>query len=412
MNILCISYDGATEPIPQSQVLSYLRQIDKKGMQFFWLSFEKKKSTLRSAREREVFKKELIRNNIRWSGLSYHKRPYILAKIFDILCGVFYASYLVIRYKIKIVHGRGEVSSFIGYILKRIFKLKFIYDRRGYMAEDYVEGGMWRSREGLFYRLLNGIDQTLLKSCDSVVVLTERIRRILIEADEELAKKIHTIPCCVDLQRFRYDNKNTSDLRDQLKLNEKFIFVYPGSLGTWYMLDEMIDFFKYSKVKIANAHFLILTMSDHRIAKEAIARKGQQLADFTILNIPFSEIHSYICLADIALIFIKPIFSKLSSSPTKFAECLACGLPVVINSNIGDCDGLVKTNRIGSIVEGFNPEPYKNSFDELTRLLEKKQELRQRCRKAAEEYYSLDEGAARYSSIYSKLLNNTDGLKQ
>ena len=77
MKVLCISYDGATEPIPQSQVLAYLREISEKGIEFYWLSYEKIDSSLRVTKNRKSFKKELLKSNIRWSGLSYHKRPYL-----------------------------------------------------------------------------------------------------------------------------------------------------------------------------------------------------------------------------------------------------------------------------------------------------------------------------------------------
>lgn len=406
--ILYISYDGATEPIPQSQVLAYLRQINKNGINFCWLSFEKNNSPLRVKEKRKSFEMELLKDNIRWFGLYYHKQPYLMAKIFDILNGIIYGSYLIVKQRIKIVHGRGEVSSFICYFLKRIFGLKFIYDRRGYMADDYVQGGMWKRGKNILYALLKSIDRKLLLSADAVVVLTERIARILVKENAWLADKIYTIPCCVDLDRFKFSEEESTAKRKllaKLKLENKFIFMYLGSLGTWYMLEEMIDFFIASKDKIPNAHFLILTMSDHTIAREAIARKKQISSDFTILNIPHSVMPEYIGLASVALIFIKPVFSKLSSSPTKFSECLACGVPVIINSNIGDCDELIRKNNIGVVADKFEDSIYRKALDELTALMEDDLGLRRRCRQVAEEFFPLKRGVNSYTSIYLKLLN-------
>lgn len=403
MKVLYISYDGATEPIPQSQILTYLRQINKNGIEFYWLSFEKPNSSLRLKDRRELFKAELLRDGIKWFGLSYHKRPYLLAKIFDISAGVCYASYLISKYKISILHGRGEIPSFICMILKRIFKSHFIYDRRGYMAEDYVEGGMWKSRKSFLYRLLKFIDKKLLLSSDVIVVLTERIRDILVKENIEIGNRIHVIPCCVDLDKFKYNATKDKRLLSELKLQGKFIFIYLGSLGTWYLIKEMVDFFTIAKTQIPDSHFLILTMSDHNIARKILHIKGQTEADFTILNSPPSSVQDYLSLADAALIFIKPVFSKLSSSPTKFAECLSCGLPVVINSNIGDCDRLIRSNRIGIIVEEFSNNNYRKAVEELKLLMNAGEDFRERCRKAAEDYYSLNLGVSRYSRIYKGL---------
>ncbi|UCB56954.1 MAG: glycosyltransferase [Candidatus Omnitrophota bacterium] len=404
MKVLYISYDGAAEPIPQSQVLTYLKEINKKGVAFYWLSFEKRDSPLRSAEKRKAFREELLKSNIRWFSLPYHKRPYLLAKIFDILSGILYSSYLVIRCKINIVHGRGEVSSFMCLILKKcLFKLKFIYDRRGYMAEDYVEGGMWKGRGSPFYRLLKFIDKSLLSSSDAVVVLTERIKKILIGENDKIADKISTIPCCVDLKKFRYNSSKNIKLLTDLKLQDKFVFIYLGSLGTWYLLNEMVDFFILAKRQIPNAHFLILSMSEHSVVRDVFFRKSQTEEDFTLLKSPPGLVQNYISLADAALIFIKPVFSKLSSSPTKFAECLSCGLPVVINSNIGDCDELIRPNRIGVIVDKFDNHGYQKALEKLKGLMDEGQILRQRCRKVAEDFYPLSLGAEKYWRLYRKI---------
>jgi glycosyltransferase involved in cell wall biosynthesis len=171
------------------------------------------------------------------------------------------------------------------------------------------------------------------------------------------------------------------------------------------MLEEMIDFFMVSKDRIPNAHFLILTMSDHGIVSEAIDKKRQSLSDFTILNIPHSAMPDYIGLSSVALIFIKPIFSKLSSSPTKFSECLGCGIPVIINSNIGDCDELIRNNSTGVIVDKFENTSYKKALEELLVLMQDNSGLRRRCRELAEDFFPLKRGVDAYDSIYLKLLD-------
>ena len=46
------------------------------------------------------------------------------------------------------------------------------------------------------------------------------------------------------------------------------------------------------------------------------------------------EVPRYLKAADVAISFIKPCYSKQSSSPTKIAEYLASGLPVVCNAGL------------------------------------------------------------------------------
>ena len=66
------------------------------------------------------------------------------------------------------------------------------------------------------------------------------------------------IPCCTDENLFQ--SKNISDKREELGIKkDDFILSYVGSIGTWYMLDEMLDFFKVLNEKKPNAKFLFIT---------------------------------------------------------------------------------------------------------------------------------------------------------
>lgn len=402
ITIFYISYDGALEPIPQSQVIPYLKELSKEGFIFHWLSFDKPNPE--DFKRKEELRQDLLRHGIFWHSLTYYRRPYLMAKIFNILCGIMITSFYVLKYNIPVVHCRSEVSATIGSIVKLIFRRKVIYDRRGFMAEDYVEGGMWRSRKSFLYKLLIFIDNTLLRFSDRIVVLTYKMKDWLITNRSVARDKITVIPCCVDLSKFA-DLQNTR-LRAQLGFNGKFIFAYSGSLGTWYLMEQMIDFFLIVKQSIPKAHFLVLTMSDHLLAKNIFRKKSIDADDFTILSVIPNDIPKFVHCADAAICFIKPVLSKVASSPTKFAEFLASGIPIVINSGIGDCDEVVERDRVGIIIRNFSHPDYKNCTNQLLSLMEEKEALKKRCAETARKYFSLTDGAKKYNSVYQSLMQS------
>lgn len=397
--VLYISYDSALEPIPQSQVIPYLRELSKYGYIFHWLSFDKT-STLGFKKKIKKMKEHLIKNDIFLHSLAYYRRPYLISKLFNILTGVFVSFFYVLKYDISFIHCRSEVASLIGIIIKTIFRKKILYDRRGFMAEDYVEGGMWKSRVSFLYKLLIFIDNRLLLYSDEVIVLTHKMKDWLISNRPWTINKIKVIPCCVDFSRFIYNN---GSIKNELGLKGKFLFVYSGSLGTWYLLNEMIDFFITAKKIIPNAHFLILTISDQGIAKNAIERKKAKIEDFTIKCAPFEEVHRFLQDVDASICFIKPVISKIASSPTKLAEFLASGIPVVINSGIGDCDEIIKKENIGVIVKDFTNDDYEVSVHNLLLLMRENSVLKNKCIESARKYFSLGNGVAKYNEIYKTL---------
>lgn len=414
MKALFISYNGALEPLMQSQGIPYLKGLSCKGVKCFLLTFEKASRRERYFKEKiNKLKGELKDNNIKWNSLKYHKNPTFPATIFDIFMGIIIGLNLIVSKKIDIIHARATVPAVIGFVLAKLTGKKFLFDVRGLMAEEYVDGGIWR-RGSLLYKLTLFFEKYLLCRADFLVVLSENIKIFLMKTDylskHYRGKKpdIAVIPCCVDLERFNRLNSSVEQLRKKHGLTKKFVFLYIGSLGTWYLLDEMIDFFLAAKTIIHNAHFFILTQSDKKIVKNAWKKRNLSFDEITIEEAEFEDMPSYINLADVGIFFIKPVFSKRFSSPTKFAEYLACGLPVSINAGIGDTDGVVEKHKIGVVIDEFSRESYLSKINNLMEMMKDKNLLSEKCHWVAENKFSLKRGIAQYYYIYSKLFSRIE----
>jgi glycosyltransferase involved in cell wall biosynthesis len=100
--------------------------------------------------------------------------------------------------------------------------------------------------------------------------------------------------------------------------------------------------------------------------------------------------------------FIRPTPAKRASCPTKFAEGLAVGLPIVCNRGIGDLDEIVEHERIGILVNAFSEFGYREAGQRLRDLLGDPQ-LTERCRGVAEVSYSLNRGVNTYCDLYRAL---------
>ncbi len=397
---LFISYNGALEPLMQSQAIPYLKGLSEKGVGSFLLTFEKTKDKERIRN----LKRELESYNIEWHAFRYHKRPSVPATLLDIFIGIVAGLCLVISKKIDIIHARATVPAAMAYVIAKITRKKFIFDVRGLMAEEYADGGIWR-RESLRHKCTLYFQKLFLKSADELVVITENIKNFLYESDylDKKNKKISVVSCCVDTGRFRKASSRNEALRQKFGLMGKFVFLYIGSVGTWYMLREMMDFFIATKSVISNSHFLILTHVDKDMAKRVRDEKGLSSKDITIDEAGFNDMPEYINLADVGIFFIKPVFSKRSSCPTKFAEYLSCGLPLVINSKIGDTDNIVKERKLGVVIDDFDKDSYLSGLRELSVLMKEKELLTKRSRMTAEELFSLEKGVSVYFDIYRRL---------
>ena len=406
--VLFISYNGMLEPLGQTQVLPYLRALAKRGVQFTLLSFERAPAFAPEGVEKcHALRRELHEQGIEWHWLPYHQRPSVPATIYDVLAGIRKAGSLVQQNKIEMVHARGHIPATIALALKKRFGARMIFDLRGLMAEEYVDAEHWR-KDSLPYRLTKSTERQILGATDGIVTLTERIWPIIRDWEGLRGRSPHheVIPCCVDLERFRFDEGERVRRRGELGLADEFTIVYSGSLDGWYLTEKMADFFASLVRRNSRAHLLWLTTGSHERVRELLKGRGVGADLFSVLAVAAHEVPSYLAAADAGLSFIKRCVSKLASSPTKNGEYLACGLPLIINTGIGDSDALVNDWRAGVLVSDFTEDQYALAADSIEAMAAAPG-ARAKARRVAEQLFDLESVAAeRYASLYERVLSS------
>lgn len=406
--VLYISYNGMLDPLGQSQVLPYLRELAARGVRFTLLSFERSKAfDVNGESACKKLRATLAAENIEWHWLKYHQRPSLPATVYDVISGIRYAAKLVRQNRIEMVHARGQIAAAIALRLKQRFGLKLIFDIRGLMAEEYFDAGHW-SRNSIPYRLTKTMERRVLAAADGVVTLTERIWPIVKEWKGLRGREVvhEIIPCCTDLELFKFSQEEREQRREELNVSDRFVVVYSGSIDGWYLTERMADFFVSLLRVRPEAHFLWLTPSRHERLRELMRSKGIAERDYTVLAATTQDVPSYLSAGDAGLAFIKPCFSKLASSPTKYAEYLACGLPLIINAGIGDSDSLVTGEGAGALLTDFTEEEFDKAVRTIDALSAKAEQTRKHTREIAGRYFDVRQtGAERYTRLYEEVLS-------
>ncbi len=405
--VLFISYNGMLEPLGQSQVLPYLRELAKRGVRFTLLSFERAKAFEAEGKAAcEQLRQKLESQGIEWHWLRYHQRPSVPATLYDVLAGIRKASSLVRRKQIEMVHARGHIPAAIALDLKRRLGTKMIFDLRGLMAEEYVDAEHWR--EGSIpYRLTKAAERRILATTDGIVTLTERVWPIIKDWEGLRGRDVHheVIPCCVDLSLFKFSDDERARRRAELGLGDRFVLVYSGSFVGWYSNEKMADFFASFRKKKSDAHLLWLTTGSHDSVRELMTSRGIESGDFSVLSVPSAVVPSYLAAADAGLAFAKSGMSRLARSPVKNGEYLACGLPLIINAGVGDSDALINDWKAGVLIEEFTDAEFTAAGRAIEAMVAQP-EVREKARAVAEQVFDLQAiGAERYASLYKRVLD-------
>jgi glycosyltransferase involved in cell wall biosynthesis len=407
--VLYISYNGMLDPLGQSQVIPYLRALSRQGVQYTLLSFERAEALRCDGGQRSAeLRGELEEDGIDWHWLPYHKKPSLPATAYDVAAGIKFASRLVPRKQIEMVHARSHIPAAIALALKKRFGIKIIFDLRGLMAEEYVDAGHWR-KGSTRYRITKAVERRALAAADGIVTLTERIWPIITGWDNLSERDVahEVVPCCADLDLFSFRPADRERRRHELGLEDRLIVVYSGSIDGWYLTESMADFFGVLLKKKPHAHFLWMTTGNHDRVRSLMQSRGIEEKDYTVMATTTENVPSYLSASDAGLAFIKPCFSKLASSPTKYAEYLGCGLPLIINQGIGDSDALIVREKVGVLVRDFTEANYQSAVTAIEDFVGSPETNRRQSREVAERLFDVRRvGVERYTRLYEKVLGN------
>lgn len=393
-SVLYISYDGLMEPLGQSQVWQYLSGLSN-NHQIILLSYEKAHDWVNES-EKAKIKTVVNVKGVSWVPLRYHSKPSAIATAFDILLGIVVGCYLVLRYRIKIVHARSYVSSVIALSLKKLLGIKYIFDIRGFWADERVDGGIWLKNSKL-YRAAKWFEKRFLLNADVVVSLTHTavndMQSFLYMRGVE--KKFAVIPTCVNLQLFH----PPAVLRQH---DAEFVLGYVGSAGTWYLFDEALRTFNaLLKIK-TGARMLIINRNEHAYIRERMAALGIDASKVELKSASHERVAQEIHRMDAGVFYIRPTFSKRASAPTKFGEFLGCGVPCISNYGVGDTESILGGEDVGVVLRAFDDEAHAQGVQALLKLVSDA-DTKSRCINVANKYFSLEQGVKAYDQIYREL---------
>lgn len=405
-NILFISYDGMTDPLGQSQVLPYIIGLSKLGYQFTILSCEKKERFLQQKKRIEDI---CSKNKIDWQPISYSKNPPILSTIWDIFKLFWKSKALHRKKKFEVLHCRSYIAALVGLKFKTKYNTKFLFDMRGFWANERVDGNVWNLDNPIYrivYNFFKRKEKEFLIHANKVISLTNAGKNELLNWDIEQLndEKVEVIPCTADYNVF---NISTPEKQKQAKINlglepKQFVLSYIGSIGTWYMIDEMFHFFSVLKKTKPDAKFLMLTAEKKETIFPIAQRYRIKPEDLIIKFVARENIPEYAHASDFSIFFIQPLFSKKASSPTKMGELMAMGIPLICNANVGDVQSIMETTNGGICIEQLDENAYENVVHELTNSHWKSPE---KLREASKKFYDLQNGLNLYAKTYQEIID-------
>jgi len=405
LSALFITYDGLLDPLGGSQILPYLRSIVQHPRSLHIVSFEKPD---RFAAGAEKMRAQLAQAGIGWTPLPFTTRLGKLGKLWDL--GRMYAVCLRLQWQHRfgVIHCRSYQAMQVGCLLHRLTGVRTIFDMRGLWVDDRVEGGLWpqdRILNRTLYKIYKHIERRLLVRADHVIVLTERVVPEIRRLAPKMVAPITVIPCCADFDHFKLPSDMVrNSIREELGVaSDSLVLSYLGSLGTVYLLNEMLHLFAaLTRRREDDIELLLITHDWHSEHELMIKKMGLAHLRGRIHIRPANrdQVPILLSVSDIMLSFRRSTYSQMACSPTKLAEAFALGIPVISNAGVGDVDQITRDLDAGAVIDLNDVYAFDHLAAALDQILAKGgPSLRARAR----ERFGLEVAEQSYRQVYAEL---------
>jgi len=387
---LYISIDGIMEPLGYSQVFKYLENLSK-DYQINLISFEKIHS-LKDVDALTDMIKKCDQNNIIWYRLKYRNGFFGFGKLINIFNLFIWPIYINLKRKISIVHIRSYMPCLAIPLLKFFFKFNFIFDIRGFWADEKHDRLGW-SKQSYKYKFFKILEKYLFKKADFIVTLTKQSKYIIANNFKKKPSRIKVIPTCVDSEEIC--------IQSFIRKSNNLVVGYLGSTDTAYDFNKFCFFLNQIKTLECGIELRVFTGQKTKAVKEALARNNLGDVKKQIRFIDRKDLAYELSQLDWLGFYLKENFSIKASMPTKIAEALSCGVPIICNPFNLDIEELIGSNNIG-LIYNFTDELQKIEIDKILEY-RSNDHIKNRCVEIANTHFSIAQANIEYDAIYSKL---------
>lgn len=392
--VLFLTRNSLVEPLGKSQIIPYMIGLSKEYA-ITICSCEVSISN-EEMRNTKIF---LNNSGIEWIYREFPKNIGVLSFIQISMAYILFCIVLVARSKFRLIHARSYPPAVAAFICKTIFGIPYIFDMRGFWIDELCESQRIK-RGGIIYRIAVYIERWLITKAAHTVVLADtakiKLHEILSEESSYIDTKVSIIPTCVNvntpLEKKAIDTKT-------VVLNPRIHATVGTILSGWFDT-ELLRTWIETVLASGSRQFHIVTKDDPEEVMDRMRMNCDRLKIYALESddvIP--QLRKF---SSVSLLYDKNCESRFGRCPTRFAECLVAGVPILCSPGIGDLDRYLT----GPYRKGLIVEEHLQIDESLIMDIEK---LRDSCgfeEQALEllnEEFSVSQGVKRYRNAYKRV---------
>ncbi len=255
-------------------------------------------------------------------------------------------------FKTKKIIARGPFAASLALSLRKIGIVKWVvFDARGASYAEFNEYNVVsdeKIKKDIFI-----IEKNTVINSDFRIAVSNELVKYWRDAFEYNSEKHVVIPCTLNSNMFKnYPAPSfISKKRNEMGFTEDdVVLVYSGSSAGWQSL-KLVDEFLYCQMK-QNKKIKVIFLVKSLPPNMKIIEEYKNRIVCKWLN--EDKVPVVLSCCDYGILLREKSITNKVSSPVKFAEYLACGLKIIISSEIGDYSEFVNRNNCGFVVDDIH----------------------------------------------------------
>lgn len=368
LRIAYFSHDSILEGVGRSQILALCKNLVRANIDVDLFSFEK------STPDR-AFVEGVKESGLVWTAFDFYSdKPLELFGRIKSLRDV--------DGDFQLIHARGDLPAFAGVLRKRE---PVLWDIRSLWAEQR----RILNPKKFNPLVMSGLHRICKYNSNRVAgynTLTHAIKPYLSDKYPSLPSISSVIGTCVDTEFFAFSDSFPRHHQGLLS----------GTYNNIYNSDLIVKFSYYMKSQFQ--HRIVWAMG-----KEGL-QKTQRLGENFSYCLTYDQMPSIIAESSYGIAVCKNELgpSLAAAMPTKIAEFLSVGRPVVLNSSLGDVKTELIDENVGVTLNDESDIP--RAARKLLTLLED-ESTPKRCRLVAENTFSLKHATNAYIRMYQDIIH-------
>lgn len=182
--------------------------------------------------------------------------------------------------------------------------------------------------------------------------------------EEYGADNVRLVPISFEPRVFRYSEEGRKRGRAQLGWREGTVFVYSGSLGmSGVNIAALVRLFSLA-MAVPGAKLLFLTGEPESSILAIMGQAGTDASRFRIVRPRADEMGDWLSVGDVGLHGLPRQHDWRTRLGTKVVEYWACGLPAIVNENVGAAADYIRADAVGRVIDDTTTA---DDFARLTR---------------------------------------------